>query len=78
MHPMIYLSAMLQQHICYVANKKITTLQAINMTQICKKRLVEEYNHRIRNLTRRDTLLMLGGRADIGLHTPARERRPCS
>ena len=27
---------------------------------------------------RRDTPLMLGGRADIGLHTPARERRPCS
>jgi hypothetical protein len=22
--------------------------------------------------------LMLGGSADIGLHTPARERRPCS
>ena len=34
--------------------------------------------HRIRNRTRRDTSLMLGGRADIGLHTPARERRPCS
>ena len=34
--------------------------------------------HRIRNLTRRDTSLMLGGSADIGLHTPARERRPCS
>jgi hypothetical protein len=33
--------------------------------------------HRI-STTRRDTLLMLGGRADIGLHTPARERRPCS
>jgi hypothetical protein len=38
----------------------------------------ERLGHRIRNLTRRDTLLMLGGRADIGLHTPARERRPCS
>ena len=34
--------------------------------------------HRIRNRTRRDTSLMLGGSADIGLHTPARERRPCS
>jgi hypothetical protein len=33
--------------------------------------------HRI-STTRRDTPLMLGGRADIGLHTPARERRPCS
>ena len=36
------------------------------------------FNHRIRKRTRRDTSLMLGGRADIYLHTPARERRPCS
>jgi hypothetical protein len=37
-----------------------------------------ELGHRIRNRTRRDTSLMLGCRADIGLHTPARERRSCS
>jgi hypothetical protein len=33
---------------------------------------IDNFRHRIRNRTRRDTLLMLGGSADIGLHTPAR------
>ena len=44
----------------------------------CEQALILEPGHRIRNRTRRDTSLMLGGSADIGLHTPARERRPCS
>ena len=40
--------------ICHIANKKITTLQAINMTQRsrCKKRLVKKYNTRSLHILR--------------------------
>ena len=40
--------------------------------------MIEELHHRRRKRTRKDTPLMLGGRADRYLHTPASEQRPCS
>jgi hypothetical protein len=40
--------------------------------------VMQDHEHRIKKRTRRDTPLMLGGRADRYLHTPARERRACS